>query len=113
MSTPIETASVALIALFHHGRGGGTNWCTNCSTKPVFSSRASTGGMRAPFWRVCLCRHKSCSTDHSHNAKRPGAPTASWCGYGDAMVEDHVDALLGQAEDYAPKDWSEATQSRS
>ena len=36
------------------------------------------------------------------------AVTAPWSSYGDPFVEDHATALLGEAEDYLPKDWDDA-----
>lgn len=36
------------------------------------------------------------------------AVTSPWSSYGDPIVADHATALLGEAEDYVPKDWDDA-----
>lgn len=35
-----------------------------------------------------------------------------WAGYGDPIVEDHVEAIVGSSDDWIPSDWDDATQSR-
>lgn len=35
-----------------------------------------------------------------------------WAGYGDPIVEDHVEAIVGPSDDWIPTDWDDATQSR-
>ena len=40
-------------------------------------------------------------------------PKAPWSGYGDPIVDDHLNGHLGDAEDYIPKDWDEANGIRS
>jgi len=36
----------------------------------------------------------------------------SWAGYGDPVVEDQVEAIVGPSDDWTPIDWDENTQSR-
>ena len=37
---------------------------------------------------------------------------APWAGYGDPIVEDHAVDLLGEFQDWVPKDWNDNQGSR-
>src|SRR5688500_15005497 len=39
-------------------------------------------------------------------------PKGPWSGHGNPIVDDHLHHHLGEAEDYVPKDWDEASGSR-
>ena len=39
-------------------------------------------------------------------------PRAPWSGHGDPIVDDYVHSHIGEAQDYIPKDWDEASGSR-
>ena len=39
--------------------------------------------------------------------------SSPWSGYGDPIVDDYAHTVLGQAEDYVPRDWNDAKGCRT